>query len=288
VHPTIDAWRSRWSLTVAALAGWCVISGFPALAQGPELLREAFSRECSIHVGGEQTPLIKSFTSREVSMFVGAEPTPPYAEAVSREVSMVVTTLAPPERVTQLTVTPSPTGDRATLEWCGYNELAQSDLVRYRIYVSTAPFTNVAGLATNLIVPAGTCSVTISNLTEYQDHYFAVVGEDAVSQPDPIVDYAAAYVVAPEAISREVGLFVGGEPASPYAQAISREVSMVVTTPTPPERVTQLTVNGQPDGRSRDSRMVCLPRTRPSGMSSVTASMSVPGRSRMSPDLPLT
>ena len=97
----------------------------PAFAQGPELLREAFSREYSIHVGGEQTPLVKDIASREVSIFVGAEPSSPYAQAISREMSIVVTTLAIPARVTQLAVSVSPTGDRATLEWCSYNEIAQ-------------------------------------------------------------------------------------------------------------------------------------------------------------------
>ena len=127
----------------------------PAFAQGPELLKEVFSREYSIHIGGEQTPLVKDIASREVSVFIGAEPASPYAQAISREMSIVVTTLAIPARVTQLNVSVSPTGDRATLEWCGYNEIAQSDVVRYRIYTATTAFTNVSGLTPLAVVPAG-------------------------------------------------------------------------------------------------------------------------------------
>src|SRR5262249_52864938 len=163
----------------------------------------------------DQSPLVNEVSSREVSTFIGEEGSPPYAQAVAREVSVLVTTPAVPQRVTQLTVQVSPTGDSATLSWCGYNEPGQSDVVRYRVYVSTSPFTSVSNQTPFAIVPAGTCTFSISNLTQYQDYYYAVVAEDALGGYDSMVNYAAGYVIAPEAVSREYSLFVGGEPLSP-------------------------------------------------------------------------
>ncbi len=227
-----------------------LLSILPSFAQGPLLLREAFSREYSIHVGGEQTPLVKEAFSREVSFFIGTSFDAPYPETFSREMSVLVTTPAAPDRVTQLTVVVSPTGDSAILNWSGYNEILQRDVVRYHIYVSSTPFTTISNLTPYATVPAGTFSFTITNLTPWQDHYFAVVAEDALGGYDPVVDYSAAYVLAPEAISRELSLFVGGEPSSPYAQTFSREMSVLITTPSPPDRVSQLTVNSSPTGDS--------------------------------------
>jgi hypothetical protein len=221
---------------------------FTRVAPAQVLLQEAFSRELSIFVGGDQSPVVKEVASREVSMFIGADGPSPYPQTITRELSVVVTTPAPPQRVTQLAVTVSPTGDTATLDWSGYNELLQSDVVRYRIYVSATPFTTVSNLASSFIVPAGTFSLTITNLTQWQDHYFAVVAEDALGGYDPVVSYSAAYVLAPEAVTREFSLFVGGEPASPYQQVISRELSVLITTPAVPARITQLVVNVTPTG----------------------------------------
>ncbi len=249
VHARPIRARSHWRALVAlalSLAWWIQ----PAFAQGPVLLRETFSRELSIHVGGEQSPTTKDFASREISVFVGEEPPRPHAQAISRELSIVVTTTDVPARVSQLVVTSSPTGDSATLEWCGYNEAGQNDVVRYRVYASDGPFASVNGLVPTYIVPAGTCTFTASNLTPYKDHYFAVVAEDALGGFDSGVAYAAAHVVAPQAISREYSLFVGGEPTPPYSQAISREFSLLVTTPAVPDRVTQLVNTSSPTGDS--------------------------------------
>ena len=103
--------------------GATLIAGawLPVLAQTPPLLKEAPSREYSILVGGDQTPLVKDVSSREVSLFVGAEPASAFAQTASREVSVLVTTPAIPQRITQLSISVSPTGDQATLDWSGYN-----------------------------------------------------------------------------------------------------------------------------------------------------------------------
>ena len=233
---------------VAIVAASLLLASRFALAQTPPLLKEGFSREYSILVGGEQTPLVKDVSSREVSLYVGGDGLIPCPQAISREMSVVITTIAAPQRVTQLTVGVSPTGDAATLQWCDYNEVAQNDVVRYRIYVSTAPFTTVSNLTPYAIVPAGTCTFTITNLTAWQDHYFAVVAEDALGGSDPTVNYSAAYVLAPEAVSREYSLFVGGEPTSPYAQVITRETSVLITTPAFPQHISQLAISVTPTG----------------------------------------
>ena len=243
--------RRRKALAVSRLLAFsCLLPGLASVAQGQVLLKEAFSREFSIYVGGDQTPLVKDISSREVSLFIGGDPVSSYAQAISREVSVVVITLAVPQRLTQLTVNVSPTGDTATLNWSAYNEIAQNDVVRYRVYVSTTPFNTVSNLTPSFIVPAGTLSLTITNLAQWQDHYFAVVAEDALGGYDAGVNFSAAYVLAPQAISRETSLFVGAEPASPYAQTISRETSLLITTPAVPDRITQLAISVTPTGDS--------------------------------------
>lgn len=222
----------------------------PAWAQTPTLIQEAFSREYSLFAGGDQTPAVKTVTSREVSIFVGAEPVPAYAQAVSREISVLVTTPTVPQRITQLTTRVSPTGDSAMLDWSGYNEVAQSDVVKYLVYISSSPFTTISNLTPFAIVPAGTSTLSVSNLTQWQDHYFAVVAVDALGGYDSVVNYSAAYVIAPQAISREFSLFIGGETAPAYNQALSREVSVLVTTPMVPSPITntQLVITVTPTG----------------------------------------
>jgi hypothetical protein len=247
---TIPKGRQRfapWRICAALALLW-LLPGLASVAYGQELLKEAFSREFSVYAGGDLTPLVKDIASREVSLFIGADGSSPYPQTCSREFSLLITTPAVPQRVTQLTISVSPTGDAVTLDWSAYNEIAQNDVVRYRVYVSTAPFNRVSNLTPSFIVPAGTLFLTITNLAQWQDRYFAVVAEDALGGYDPTVNYSAAYVLAPQAISRELSLFVGAEPASPYAQAISREMSLLVTTPAAPDRITQLAITVTPTG----------------------------------------
>ena len=235
----LEGW-SAWTVLITAL------SITPVLAQGPLLLKESFSREFCLHVGGVQSPQVRDVVSRELSVFVGSDSASPFRETLSREMSILVTTPSVPDRVTQLNVSVSPTGDTAALNWSGYNELAQRDVVRYRIYLFAHPFTNVSDVPLYSTVPAGTFSLTIPNLEPWQDHYFAVVAEDALGGFNKVVKCSAAYVLAPEALSRELSVFVGGEPASPYAQAFSRETSVLVTTPAVPDRISKLNVQVTP------------------------------------------
>ena len=216
----------------------------------PVLMQQVISREYSIHVGGVQTPEYKELVSREVAVFVGDEPTPPFKQVVSREFSIVVTTPAVPAKVSPFVVTPTPTGESVTLSWSGYNEWAQADIVRYDIYMSTRGFTNVSQMTRYAPVPGETFSLTLTNLPAWGDQFFAVVAVDALGGLDPVVNYAAAYVIAREVASREFSLFVGDEPTPPFKQVVSREVSIVVTTPVWPALVTNLTATPTPTGVS--------------------------------------
>ena len=199
-----------------------------------------------------QTPpvLIQEVISREFSIFVGDEPTPPWRQAVSREVSIVVTTPAWPAKVSPLIVTPTPTGESVTLSWLGYNEWAQRDVAGYRLYISDRPFTDISQMTNYIAVPGETFTFTFTNLPAWQDHYFAVVAVDALEGFDPVVNYAAAYVLAREVVSREFSVFIGAEPDPPWRQVASREVSIVVTTPEVPAQVTPLSVTPTPTGET--------------------------------------
>jgi len=238
-----------WSLLLALLIGLIAPA---ALAQPVETnyFPEVISREFSVYVGGIQTPEYKDIVSRELSLFIGAEPDPPYRQVASREVSVVVTTPEWPAPVTNLTVTLTPTGETVTLSWAGYNQWAEHDVARYDIYMSTRPFTDVTTMSHYTVVPGETFSIALTNLTAWQDRFFAVVPVDALGGFDPAVNYAAAYVIAREVVSREFSVFVGAEPDPPYRQAVSREASIVVTTPEAPAPVTQLTVTPTPTGET--------------------------------------
>ncbi len=233
----------------ALLAGLWMLIVCGTQAQ-PVLVQQIISREYSIHVGGIQTPEYKAVISREVTLFVGDEPVPPLKQAVSREVSIAVTTPAVPTKVSPLIVTATPTGETVTLSWAGYNQWAQGDVARYDIYMSTHGFTNVSQMTRYTWVPGETFSIMLTNLPPWEDHCFAVVPVDALGGFDPVVNYAAAYVIAREVASREFSVFVGDEPSPPLKQAVSREVSIVVSTPAPPTAVANLTVTSIPTGES--------------------------------------
>jgi hypothetical protein len=229
---------------------WLAFAPFAQAQIDTNLMQEVISREFSIHVGGVQVPEYKELVSREFSIFVGDEPTPPWKQAVSREVSIVVTTPAWPAKVAPLVVTPTPTGESVTLSWLGYNEWAQKDVTGYRLYISSRPFTDVSQMTNFVFVPGETFTFTFTNLPAWQDHYFAVVAVDALGGFDPEVNYAAAYIIAREVVTREFSVFIGDEPTPPWKQVASREVSIVVTTPEWPAPVTNLTVNPTPTGET--------------------------------------
>ena len=179
--------------------------------------------------------------SREVSLFVGAEADAPYREVVSRELSLVVVSSDPPPPIVDLRASAGPAGDWAALDWSGYNQWAVGDIDHFAVYLSDAgPITNVTGLVPYQTVPAGDTSVTLTGLAPNRDHYLAVVPVDALGQFDPEVNYAAAYVISPEVVSREFSIHVGAGRVNQYAEVVSREYSILMPDDVVPDPVTGL------------------------------------------------
>lgn len=177
--------------------------------------------------------------SRELSLLVGGEPSPPYRAAVSREVSLSVVSAAAPPAIVDLKVSASATGDSATLDWSGYNPWAVGDIDHFAVYLSDrGPITDVTGMTPIRRVSAEALGLTLEGLTPFVEHYFAVVPVDGQGRYAPAVAYAAAYVLSPQALSREVSLLVGGASDPSYPQAISREASILVPDAAVPAPVT--------------------------------------------------
>jgi hypothetical protein len=229
---------------VLTCLGWIT----PVL-QGQVLIKEVVSREVSLHVGGIQTPEIKEVISREVSLNRENGPANPYAQVISREVSLAVGSTAAPPAITDLVIQVSPTGDTATLDWSSYNQWQVADISHFAVYLSDAGgFTDVSAMTPFRIVPGESTSVTLTGLTAWTDHFFAVVAVDVLGNFIPAVTYSAAYVLSPQVISREVSLFVGAEPVPPYKQIVSREVSLLVNSTSAPPAITGLGVTLSPTG----------------------------------------
>jgi hypothetical protein len=121
--------------------------------------------------------------SREVGFFVGAEPDPAYRRVVSREYSIVRGGHETPTPVTGLgsgftaRASQSKYGG-VDLDWRHYNEWAQRDVARYRIYVDTQFFDDVTGKPVYAYPPNGTQMDTITGLDCEQIYHVAVVAED--------------------------------------------------------------------------------------------------------------
>ena len=238
----------RWTYIKLLTTAW-LLAALAGSAQGQTLLlQEVVSREVSVSVGEYNSNAYQEIVSREASVFVGEEPTPPYLDLVSREYSVVVMETNAPAPVAPLIATPSPGGGTVTLSWTAYNQWAQQDVTHYLIYVSTHFFTNVSGMTALTNVPGETLSITLAGLPAGQDLYFAVVAVSAGGLFNPAVVSSGAFLIAQEVVSREMSVFVGGEPASPYQDIVSRELTVVVALSNAPAPITQLTASNSPDG----------------------------------------
>ena len=183
--------------------------------------------------------LTKEIISREVTLLNGGEGTPQYKELVSREVSLLLSDTPPPPPVTNLSFTNSPTGKDVTLNWDGYDQWTARDVSFYQIFLSDTPFTSVAGMTPVAVVNGENFSRSFTDLTPWRDQNWAVVAVDGQGNRNPQVESKGVYIISPQAISREVALFVGHEPSPPLSpEVVSREVSLVVASPEVPEPVT--------------------------------------------------
>lgn len=224
----------------------CLVALGSSVLSAQELLREVISREHTLQVGGVVDA--PDAVAREFSLFVGLNSADPYRDAVSREISVLVATESAPEPVTGLAVNISSTGEIAVLDWSRYSEISQHDVSFYRIYRSNAPFTDISSMTAVATVRAGTFTYTFEGLPAFQDQYFAVVAVDVLGHASSAVNYAASYVLAPEAISREYSLLTGG--SSDFPQAISREVALINATAAAPDAVSGLKVQVAPTGET--------------------------------------
>lgn len=223
------------SVTVTVSNAYGSVTSIPASLL-PDI-QEVVTREVGVHVGGIQTPEYQDVETREVGLFVGDEPDPPYREVATREVSVVVVDPAAPPRIEDFAVTPSPTGNSVTLDWSGYNEYGIRDVLRYDIYYAHSAFFDITGMVPLASVGAGTFTWTRSGLPEWQDHFFAVVPVDGLGNQVTSVAYSAAYILTSELATREVGVFVGAEPATGPQMAETRELGLFVgAEPDPPYR----------------------------------------------------
>ena len=214
-----------------------------AHAQGPLLIQEVISREVGLFNGqGPDNQVV----SREVSIYVewGRD-----NQVISREYSLCMTDAAPPPVVsnTVIVATASPSGHTVALDWSAYNQWAVRDVSYYNVYYSLTPFTSVTGMMPYAVIPGETLSATFTGLTEWVDHYFAVVPVDALGNYQPAVLYKGVYVLFPQMISREVGVFVGQGPDN---QVISREYSLNYVDTNAPPRInnTDITMTVSPKG----------------------------------------
>lgn len=219
----------------------------PAVRAQDVLLREVISRETSLMVGGLDSDPPKQIASREISLHVPAG-AGGSARIVSREVDLLVVTGAPPPKVSPLLVSISPTGDSAEISWLGYPQWAVGDITRFEIYLSdTGPITDVTGLVPVKSVGGSQTGASLAGLATGTDHYFAVVAVDGLENRLTGVDYAAAYLVTKQLVSREISLFTGQD-APVLKSVVSREIDLAMVAAAPPLAVTTLTVKASPDG----------------------------------------
>lgn len=181
--------------------------------------------------------LMPELVSREASFFVGNGPD---REAISRETSLLIDNPGSPVAVGRFLVMPSANGDSVTLDWSSYNSWQEKDVVHYRVYYSDRLISSLEGVPW-VQVPGETFRWTFNGLTPWTDHFFAVIPVDGLGNSAPGFHYQGAYVLMPEVVSREAGVFVGDEPVPPYREVISREASLVVADAVVPAPVTGIT-----------------------------------------------
>ncbi len=219
----------------------CSLVFFASSLWGQELLlREVVSREYSLSIGSDSSD--RHVTSREFSLAVRSGRAE--GEVTSRELVLAVADDAPPPALTDFGIEVSPTGSEVSLDWSGYGAPQYRDIGQFWIYLSDdGPITSLVDLTPVLTTDGETFSATLTGLSEFRDHFLAIVPVDSAGNFDPAVNYGAAYVISPEIISRELSLFIGREPISPYREVISREYDLAISPSEPPSALTDLMVS---------------------------------------------
>ena len=110
----------------------------------------------------------------------------------------------PPPAVTTLTLDPAGDGRTIKLDWTGYDEAAHGDVAGYRVYRSTAAFTDVSAAGLIGSPSAGQYQFSAGELTRNTVYWFAVVAVDArgnASSAAATISGSPQDVVAPENVT---------------------------------------------------------------------------------------
>jgi hypothetical protein len=137
-------------------------------------------------------PLSPQAISRQLSLSIDNGPATVYSQASSRESSLLITGTNTAGPVTGIgsgftAVKSASDYDAIDLNWTSYDELLQQDVVRYRIYIANAFFSDVTNMTPVAYVPAGIQTFTLTGLFSSRTYFVAVVAEDGSGNFDPTV-----------------------------------------------------------------------------------------------------
>ncbi|MBT7298719.1 MAG: hypothetical protein HN849_04370, partial [Victivallales bacterium] len=172
----LTAWQDAYLAVVAV----DLLDGFdPTVhyAANYVLSQEVVSREFTLHSGGVSVPMQQQLISREMSFLVPDDAVPAPVTGVGSGFTAETSAVA---------------YKAAELSWPNYDELAQLDVVKYRIYVADAYFDDVTAMAPYQRINAGISGCTVGGLDSNAIYYFAAVAEDAGGRFDPVVHAASA------------------------------------------------------------------------------------------------
>lgn len=213
-----SSWRSR-SVSFRVSAPRSAILNFSGQTSGSDVSVGIDDIQLSRYISPGTRALASygSVETREVGVFIGAEPDSPYRMVESREVGLVVADDALPAPVTgpgkvfEVNVSDYQHGS-IYLNWSGYDVLAQRDVVRYRIYYSDSPFSNVneSGVRFAGFSQDGLMATMVIGPFEPKVYYFVVVAEDAAGNFDPVVDSRSTDKPIPSIWQFAMGRNAGG------------------------------------------------------------------------------
>ena len=109
----------------------------------------------------------------------------------------------PPDPVSTLTAEDLCTGSNIRLDWSGYDEDGQGDVVKYHIYQSESYFTDVSGMTPidDGTLHAGIFTYTVEGLTAGVEYFFAVTALDEVPKENKSVTPVSIVPQEPGSIS---------------------------------------------------------------------------------------
>lgn len=122
--------------------------------------------------------------------------TEPYIEEISLE--KVIDTQAPAPVDPSVEIHEFGDGrDDVRLSWHNYDEKGQVDVVEYRIYMETEPFTDVSGMTPKATEPHGTTYHNFYDLNRGQTYYFAITAVDEVPHENTSVTPTSITIPSP-------------------------------------------------------------------------------------------